>query len=272
MFDGFSLDMIDTGEATFACVTAEAALRCSCCMATRRHMPCGTRSPPGWPSDFTVVATDLRGYGESSKPPTTPDHEPYSKRAMARDQVEVMQPARFRPLLRRRPRPWRPLRLPHGARSSRASAQARRARHHPDRRGISGEPTWQFGLGYWHWFFLAQPYDLPERLIGADPDYYYWRRNGPTPPSYVGTEAFEDFRRAFCNPETIHAMCEDYRAGATIDCRLDEADRGSEPHLLPGTRPLERPGRAGKAGTTCKRSGASGPTMCGAVPWTVDTT
>jgi haloacetate dehalogenase len=83
-----------------------------------------------------------------------------------------------------------------------------------------------FGLSWWHWFFLAQPFDLPERLIGADPDYFYWRRHGPQPPVYWTPEAFEDYRRGFTDPETIHAMCEDYRAGASYDYVLDEADRG----------------------------------------------
>jgi haloacetate dehalogenase len=83
-----------------------------------------------------------------------------------------------------------------------------------------------FALGFWHWSFLAQPYDFPERLIGADPDYYYWRRHGPQAPSFIALEAFEDFRRCFNNPATIHAMCEDYRAGATIDFEHDMADRG----------------------------------------------
>jgi haloacetate dehalogenase len=85
-----------------------------------------------------------------------------------------------------------------------------------------------FALGYWHWFFLAQPYDLPERLIEANPDYFYWQRRGPEPYPFFAPEAFEDYRKAFTNPATIHAMCEDYRAGASIDYRLDEADRGKK--------------------------------------------
>lgn len=78
-------------------------------------------------------------------------------------------------------------------------------------------------LGYWHWQFLAQPAPLPESLIGANPDNYYFRsgreRHDP--------DALADYLRAFHDPETIHAMCEDYRAGATYDYELDEADRGT---------------------------------------------
>ena len=83
-----------------------------------------------------------------------------------------------------------------------------------------------FGLGFWHWFFLAQPYDLPERLIGADPDYFFLRARHPASEPFFAPEALEDYVRCFRNPETIHAICEDYRAAATIDFADDEADRG----------------------------------------------
>ena len=81
--------------------------------------------------------------------------------------------------------------------------------------------------------FQAQPYDLPERLIGADPDYYYWRRHGETLPEWVDPEAFEDYRSAFTDAATIHAMCEDYRAGATIDVAIDAADHGTKKITCP---------------------------------------
>jgi haloacetate dehalogenase len=79
----------------------------------------------------------------------------------------------------------------------------------------------RFGLGYWHWFFLAQPFDLPERLIGANPDNYYFagRRD------LFDAEALEDYLRCVHDPATIHAMCEDYRAAASFDFAVDEADR-----------------------------------------------
>jgi haloacetate dehalogenase len=79
-----------------------------------------------------------------------------------------------------------------------------------------------FGLGYWHWFFLAQPEPLPEQLIGADPDVFYFRGGR----EMFAPEALDDYLRSVGNPATIHAMCEDYRAGATIDFEHDEADRG----------------------------------------------
>jgi haloacetate dehalogenase len=89
-----------------------------------------------------------------------------------------------------------------------------------------------FGLGYWHWFFLAQPYPMPERMIGANPDNYYYRWRDPafglTPPTYFHPDALADYLRCVHNPDTIHAMCEDYRAGATIDYQLDEQDRANK--------------------------------------------
>jgi haloacetate dehalogenase len=134
---------------------------------------------PRLAEDFTVVATDLRGYGDSSKPETTPDHAPYSKRAMARDQISVMRAVGFE-------------RFNVCGHDRGGRVAYRMALDHPERvirlAVLYIVPTWEafsradmaFGLGYWHWFFLAQPHDLPERLIGADPTYFFLsRRDGP---------------------------------------------------------------------------------------------
>ena len=177
---------------------------------------------PRLAEEFSVVATDLRGYGDSSKPPTAPDHMPYSKRVMALDQLEVMRQLgheRF-----------------YVAGHDRGGRVAyRMALDHPQRvlklAVLDIVPTSEayrradmaFGLGYWHWFFLAQPFDFPERLIGADPDYYMLQRGERE--QIFAPEALAEYLRCFRNPETIHAICEDYRAGATIDYQLDEADR-----------------------------------------------
>jgi haloacetate dehalogenase len=221
MFDGFQLSLIDTGEA----------------MIRVRH---GGSGPPllllhGHPQthmmwhavaprlaqEFTVVAADLRGYGGSSKPPTTADHEPYSKRAMTRDQVEVMRQLGFE-------------RFAVAGHDRGARCAYRLALDHPDRvrklAVLDIIPTGEafrradmaFGLGYWHWFFLAQPFPLPEHLIGANPDAYYFRGRR----ELFAPEALADYLRGCHDPATIHAMCEDYRAGATFDFQLDEADRG----------------------------------------------
>jgi haloacetate dehalogenase len=175
---------------------------------------------PALAAEDMVVCADLRGYGDSGKPPAAPDHESYSKRAMARDMVAVMGA----------------LGHPEFAvvghdRGGRVAY--RLALDHPGRvRGgavLDIVPTGEmfrradmaFGLGYWHWFFLAQAFDLPERVIGANPDGFYFHR---------GRDMFEpaamaEYRRCYADPATIHAMCEDYRAGASFDFDLDEADR-----------------------------------------------
>ena len=151
------------------------------------------RIAPALAKDYTVVCADLRGYGDSSKPPTTPDHEPYSKRAMARDQVGGHARSRFRPVRRRRPRSRRPLRLSHGARSSGRDRRACRFSISCPRPSISSAPTCRLRMGYWHWFFLAQPFDLPERLISADPDAFYLRRGR----SMFDPAALAEYRRCF---------------------------------------------------------------------------
>ena len=175
---------------------------------------------PKLAEDFTVVVTDLRGYGDSSKPETTEDHEPYSKRVMARDQISVMRHFGFDRFA-----------LCGHDRGGRVGY--RMALDHPEvvtRLAILDiVPTWEafsragmsFGLGYWHWFFLAQPYDLPERLLASDPEKSLFRGGNET----FHPEAMEEYRRCLRDPETIHAICEDYRAAATIDFLHDAQDR-----------------------------------------------
>ena len=78
-----------------------------------------------------------------------------------------------------------------------------------------------FAMGYWHWFFLTQPHDFPERVIGADPDVFSLWIDQP----FFDPASREQYRRCFSEPAIVHATCEDYRAGATYDFELDEADR-----------------------------------------------
>jgi haloacetate dehalogenase len=224
MFDGFRLEMVDTGEALIRMRHGGSGPPLLLLHGHPQTHAMWHKVAPMLAESFTVVAMDLRGYGESSKPPSDERHEPYSKRAMARDGVAVMRHLGFEQF--------------YVAGHDRGARCAyRMALDHPERilklAVLDIIPTgeaWRradmrFALDFWHWAFLAQPYPFPERLIGADPDYYYWRRHSPDPPDYGDREVFEDFRRGFTNPETIHSMCEDYRAGATIDLELDEADR-----------------------------------------------
>lgn len=221
MFEGFQLSMIDTGEAVLRVRHGGSGPGLLLLHGHPQTHVMWHKVAPRLARDFTVVAPDLRGYGDSSKPPTTADHEPYSKRAMARDQISLMKQLGFEQFLV-------------AGHDRGARCAYRLALDHPSQvRKLAvldiiptGE-AWRranmdFGLGYWHWFFLAQPYPLPEKLLGANPDNYYFR----TGRERFDPEALQDYLRCVQNPETIHAMCEDYRAGATFDYELDEADRG----------------------------------------------
>jgi haloacetate dehalogenase len=225
MFDGFDARTVETGEAAI-------------------HVHRGGSGPPllllhGFPQthlmwhrvaprlarDFTVVAADLRGHGESSRPPTAADHGPYSKRAMAQDMVAVMEQlghARFAV-----------------AGHDRGGRVAYRlALDHPDRvRRLAvldliptGEAfrraDMRFALGFWPWSLLSQPAPLPERLLAADPAFFIdyvldsWGRSREAFP----TEVRAAYARAL-TPGAIHAICEEFRAAATLDYEHDEADR-----------------------------------------------
>ena len=174
---------------------------------------------------FTVVAPDLRGYGDSGKPASTPDHLPYSKRVMARDQVEVMRALgheRFAMVGHDR-----------GGRVAH-----RMALDHPDAvtrlAVLDIAPTatmyartdQEFATRYFWWFFLIQPYDLPERLIAGDPDYFLRKHveGQSRTPGAVEEAVLQDYLRCYRDPATRHAICEDYRAAATIDLEHDRAD------------------------------------------------
>ncbi len=183
---------------------------------------------PGLAERFTVISPDLRGYGDSEKPPGGPDHEGYSKRAMAADQVAVMRKlgfSRFQAVGHDRgARVLYRLCLDHAASVERAAV-------------LDIIPTAEvfartdkaLATHYYHWFFLIQPYDLPERLIGGAPDYFLDRifrslgRDG-----VFSAEAVAEYKRCFRDPATIHATCEDYRAAATIDLVHDAADAGKK--------------------------------------------
>jgi haloacetate dehalogenase len=170
---------------------------------------------------YTVVCPDLRGYGESSKPPTDADHTPYSKRVMAQDCVALMRHlghSRFAV-------------VGHDRGSYVAS---RLALDHPSAVSalaiLGGVPVGEalarchakFATQWWHWFFFGQP-ETPERVINADPDAWYGIGTKST-PERLGPENFADFAAAVRNPETVHAMLEDYRAGLGVDRAADDED------------------------------------------------
>lgn len=184
------------------------------------------RIAPALAERFTLVAADLRGYGESSAPPSAPDHAPYSFRAMAADQVALMTALGFQRFAvcghDRGARVTHRLALDHGERATAAAVlDIVPTLYHYE--NVSRE----FATGYYHWFFFIQPFDLPERLIGANPDYYLGKvfaRIGR--PDAIDPRAMAAYAQAFRDPARLHAMMEDYRAGASIDLEHDRADRG----------------------------------------------
>lgn len=176
---------------------------------------------------FTVVATDLRGYGGSDKPEGAPNHADYSKRVMAADQVRVMASLGFERFKvvghDRGGRVAHRMVLDHEERIERWAVL-----DIVPTRTMYAQTDRAFAEAYYHWFFLIQPAPLPERLIGGDPDFFLTRHLGSR---HGGLEAFDPtalaaYRRAFRNPAAIHASCEDYRAAATIDLEHDELDVG----------------------------------------------
>jgi len=178
----------------------------------------------GLAADHTVIVPDLRGYGGSTKPPSSDDHETSSKRAMARDAIALMAHFGFD-------------RFDMAGHDRGGRVAYRLALDHPQAvRRLSildiiptGE-VWaradrRFAMSYWHWPFLAQPHPLPESLIGADPEGFFFARSFGGVLRGFDPHAFDDYLTAAANPSVIHAMCEDYRAGAGYDRLLDEADK-----------------------------------------------
>jgi haloacetate dehalogenase len=176
---------------------------------------------------FTVVATDLRGYGDSAKPPPGPDDAAYAKRAMAADQLAVMRELGFdRFAVAGHDRGGRvahrlALDAPDAV-SALAVLDIVPTRHAFDTADAG------FGLGYWHWFFLTAPAGIPERLIGGDPEFWITarmrsRHHGGTP---FDDRAVAEYVRCFADPAAIAASCADYRAAAGIDRVHDGADAG----------------------------------------------
>jgi haloacetate dehalogenase len=178
---------------------------------------------------FTVVAADLSGYGESLRPAPAGDHVPHSKRALALDQVQAMTALGHE-------------RFAVAGHDRGGRVAYRMALDHPERVSalavldiVPTAEVWaraddKLALGYWHWGFLAQPAPLPERLIAGAPDAYFDHHLlmiglGTDPEAYPA-EVMTAYRCQLDDASAVNAICEDYRAGATIDRELDEADRG----------------------------------------------
>jgi haloacetate dehalogenase len=186
---------------------------------------------PALAQDYFLVMTDLRGYGDSGKPPGGGDHFAYSKRAMAQDQVEVMKHLGFEKFA-----------LVGHDRGGRAAH--RLALDHPEVLTklviLDIVPTYllyqninqEFATIFYHWFLLVQPPPFPETMVANSAEYFLkctllWlggsKLTDPL-PDWISPAVFQEYLRTFRSPETIHAICEDYRAAASIDLAHDKAD------------------------------------------------
>jgi haloacetate dehalogenase len=219
VFEGFTLERVDVGEAVLRVRHGGSGPAVLLLHGHPRTHATWHRVAPLLAREHTVVCPDLRGYGESSKPPTTADHRPYSKRAMAGDCLALMAALGHE-------------RFAVVGHDRGAYVALRTALDHPAAvtalAVLDAVPIGEalarcdarFAAAWWHWFFYGQTAKRAERVIAADPD--AWYRYGPEP---MGAEAFADYRRAIHDPATVHAMMEDYRAGLGLDRGHDDEDR-----------------------------------------------
>lgn len=240
-FEGFQREQIKTSGATINAVYGGKGSPLLLLHGIPETHILWRKIAPMLAQDFFLVITDLRGYGDSSKPPEGPNHEAYSKRAMALDQLEVMEHLGFRKFA-----------VVGHDRGGRVAH--RMALDHPDRLTklaiLDIVPTYtmyqnvskEFATVFYHWFLLVQPAPFPETLIANSAEYFLkfllYRLGGETPsdavPAWIGEAAFADYLRCFRDPAGIHAICEDYRATASIDLvhDADQSQRIQCPFLV----------------------------------------
>ena len=227
MFDGFIPFRITTDEAEIVGVTGGSGPPLLLLHGYPQTHVMWHKVAPALAEHFTVVAADLRGYGGSSKPPTDAAHAPYSKRAMASDMAQVMTELGHDSFFLcghdRGGRVAHRLAADHGNRISKLAvldiAPTREMYRNTDE---------AFARAYWHWFWLTLPAPLPETMIGANPDAFltYKCGHGSAGLAPFTDLAWQAYLNAMRSPETVHAMCEDYRAAATIDIAHDDEDNG----------------------------------------------
>jgi haloacetate dehalogenase len=175
--------------------------------------------------EFTVVCTDLRGYGDSEKPPGGDDHSGYSFRAMAQDQVEVMATLGYDKFYAaghdRGARVLHRMCLDSPDKVTRAAILDIIPQHY-----LLNNMTKEWGRFSWHWLFNIQPEPMPEKMMGADPDWFIEKKLAKTKQglSFFDKGALAEYKRCFRDPATIHAICEDYRACFGVDLDMDTND------------------------------------------------
>jgi haloacetate dehalogenase len=227
MFDGFTHKRIKTSGAEIALVQGGSGSPMLLLHGYPQNHVIWHTVAPRLAQQFKLVIPDLRGYGDSSKPPADAEHLSYSKRAMALDMVEVMTALGFE-------------RFDIVGHDRGGRVTYRLALDHPERVRRAAvldiiptleqfERADRFGArAMYHWYFLTQPAPFPETMIGKDPDYFLEHTlQSLRGPGTFDPEALEAYRKSFRDPQVIHGTCEDYRAGITSDCKFDEADRAA---------------------------------------------
>lgn len=232
-FEGFEEHLLDAGEVQVFCRIAGAGTPVLLLHGYPQTSAMWHRIAPVLAENYRVICADLTGYGRSGKPETDPRHSPYSKRSMGRDMVALMD------------------RLGHehfliGSHDRGARVAHRLAADHSNRvkavamldiaptREMYRDATSAFAATYWHWYWLIQKAPFPERLIEADPVYFWIRKccSGSAGAAPFAQQALEEYLSAFSDPKVIHASCEDYRAAFTIDIDHDDADNTRLPMPL----------------------------------------
>jgi haloacetate dehalogenase len=221
VFDGFALERVDVGEAVLRVRHGGEGPAIVLLHGHPRTHATWERVAPALAQRFTVVCPDLRGYGESVGPPTTEDHAPYSKRALAGDVARLLRALgheRFAVVGHDRG-----AYVAHRLAVDHAEAVSHLA-------VLDAVPIGEalaradaaFAQSWWHWFFFGQTAKPAERIISADPDAWY-----RIDRSFMSEEAYGDLQRALHDPNVVHAMLEDYRAGLGVDRAADDADRAA---------------------------------------------
>jgi haloacetate dehalogenase len=225
MFEGFSRSEIKTSGARIVTLTGGKGPPLLLLHGNPFSHLSWQKFAPRLAQEFTVVATDLRGYGDSEKPPGGDDHSGYSFRAMAQDQIEVMAALGHKRFYvaghDRGARVVHRMCLDHPQAVARAAILDIIPQHH-----LFNNVTKSWATFSWHWFFMIQPYDFPEHLMSADPDFFISKKLAKTKQglSFFDPAALEEYKRYMRNPATVHAMCEDYRAAAGVDLDMDTKD------------------------------------------------
>jgi haloacetate dehalogenase len=228
MFNGFSTERIDVAGARIFARVGGAGPPMLLLHGYPQTHAIWHRVAPKLTERFTVVVTDLRGYGDSSKPEGGPDHAGYSKRAMAADQVELMRALGFARFAvcghDRGGRVAHRMCIDHAGAVTRAMLL-----DISPTLSMYEQTTMAFAQKYWWWFWLTQPAPFPEEMVAANPEVFLKRKIGW---GSAGLAPFSDaayaaYLKCVSDPATMHAMCEDYRAAASIDLEHDRADRDS---------------------------------------------